>query len=149
MRISAQRVQRWIGSALSSAALTLVVSSARAEPGSTPARERSAGREAGWIAVGSGAVVLSGGIASLLLANLQNGELRDARRSGEPRSEIDSRRQAVDSYNLAGTILTGVGLAAVGTGITVLVLNPKNESSEATRVGLVVVGNRFAVQGSF
>lgn len=148
-RLRISNAQKWVFSGVMAATLSLVTSRAFAEqPVQHSAAKPGYGQEAGWITFAAGGAVLSGGVAALVMAVVKHGDLRDARRTGRPTSELEERRNAVDSYNLAGAILTGVGAVAIGTGVTLLVLDGRETVAEES-MALRVVVNQVVLSGKF
>ena len=100
---------------------------------------------AGWAAIGVGA--LGAGLGAWLyvaaLGDKSDLEAEAAKRTlantvspGLYQDEFESRKAAIDSGLMTGGVLIGVGVAALGAGLTLIAVAP-----EATNVALLLHGD--------
>ena len=127
---------QWAALALA-AVVTLCSASALAKPpvagaDSSPDAAETGWKErrTGWIVAGGGAAVLGGSIALFSLAWSEHENLRGK----DPPLSADLRR--IDVYNGIGTGLAVVGVAALGTGLTLVLLAPERRAEPTLKVSV-------------
>lgn len=116
-----------------------------------PVRDTGPAEPAGrfrWLpwAVGGGgvAVLAAGGIFFLLqgvkqdqLDTICHGQTQCQLSDPEQVENAKEKKQAAETYNLAGWIATGVGVAAVGAGVAIYVLQHRKQSPAKEKAGRV------------
>ena len=118
---------------------TLLPAVARADPPAA-AEAQAAGarmRRIGWITAGGGAAVL---VASGVMYGVAFKEREDL-----TKNYTHSESKAFERDLRTAKILTMVGLVAVGTGITLVLVAPKNENQVRVSAGL----GEIAIAGTF
>ena len=113
--------------------------SSAALPPAAPAHSRSL-RTAGWITVGAGGALAASSAILYGVSFRENRSLKDARGNG-------SLREANDAFKLhllEAKIFAVASVAALGTGITLILVSPKTHDVQVT----ASIG-RLSLRGSF
>jgi membrane protein YqaA with SNARE-associated domain len=127
---------------------SLLPGRANAEPVGRAAQRAQAhepARTAGWITIGSGVLSLGGAGLCFALGKREDDRVREDRRAGRMTDPDDLNSS--ESYAVAGLALGAVGLIAVGTGVTLVLLNPKTEP--ARQVTVAVTPRQMLLTGRF
>jgi tetratricopeptide (TPR) repeat protein len=106
-----------------------------------------------WIALGVGATSLAGagvmyGLRASAISDLDAACAPSRSQCPDDKSDLHQRGK---TYNLAGNVLLGVGIAAVGTSIALFVLAPSTPSSTTGSVSaeVIVSGGTLGLRGQF
>jgi hypothetical protein len=104
---------------------------ASVEARAAPAEDDGARRTWGWVAVGGGAAAVGAGAVLMALASSE----ADERDSATSLSDWQTHDDAAVTFQTGGLVALGVGAAAIGTGVWLLVTAPDDTGAVAATPG--------------
>ncbi len=116
------------------------------QPTKAPAAEAKHSRLGPWLLVGGGGAALAGGVVVLLLGRSDIASVEDAK-EGTRWSSVKDKADSGPRKVMIGSVLGGVGVAALTAGILWMLLDDDDASERQTQVGLSP--NGVAVLGRF
>src|SRR5690606_7478613 len=103
-------------------------------------------RLAGWITAGSGALTLGGAVVTLHLAQDRHASLVADLQAERP-TDVSTRSDEVQHYLTASSVLFVVGAAGVATGVTLVLLAPRDAAGP--KVAVAAQPGQLTVSGTF